>query len=357
MMEGICTKTPPNVHIPLREGKIGMNWKTHTVRAVKGLMQVLVISGLCCGFVWGCRKTEPDPKDPEEDDPTETTVTLTVATCNVLKPSGRRTEMSMETQIVRKALYKSITETRADIIGFNELDENFINGARYALSTACIALQNFSWKLEWPNDIHEDASVTYSYANGFAYNNAKLTLEESGYVWLSKEEDAWYVKPASAYLNVGSPERTCLWARMTHKATKKEFWLFVTHLPTSSQGGANNMAAVVNRFAKQKAADNPAILTGDMNSAPGSAAYKTLTRYWQDGNRNATWGTLSGSSKNYYYTVDVYTEGRTDRRIDHIMTRGCKASDYHTGGGTCTADDKAWCPSDHLPVVATITIE
>ena len=333
-----------------------MDWKTHTVRAVKALLLVLV-TGACCGIVYACGK---DPQGQEGEDPEEEftgPVTLTVATCNVLKPSGRRTEMSMETQIVRKALYKSITETKADIIGFNELDENFISGARYALPVACVALQNFSWQLEWPNDIHENSTVTYSYANGFAYNSAKLTLEESGYVWLSKEEDAWYVKPASAYLKAGSPERTCLWARMTHKASKKVFWLFVTHLPTSSQGGAANMALVVNHFASHKAGSAPAILTGDMNSAPGSDAYGNLTRYWQDGNRNATWGTLSGSSTKYYYTVEVFTKDRTDRRIDHIMTRGCKASDYHTVVVTYTADDKAWCPSDHLPVVATVTIE
>ena len=325
--------------------------------AVVMILAQMLLTGICGGVVAGCGKVSPEQQDPGGDDPVETTATLTVATCNVLKPSGRRTEMSMETQIVRKALYKSITETRADIIGFNELDENFINGARYSLSTACTALQNFSWKLEWPNDIHEDASVTYSYANGFAYNNAKLTLEESGYVWLSKTEDVWYVKPSSAYLNVGSPERTCLWARMTHKASKKEFWLFVTHLPTSSQGGAANMAVVVNHFASHKAGSAPAILTGDMNSAPGSDGYKALTRYWQDGNRSATWGTLSGSSTKYYYTVDDFTKDRSDRRIDHIMTRGCKATDYRTVVVTYTADDKSWCPSDHLPVVATITIE
>jgi endonuclease/exonuclease/phosphatase family metal-dependent hydrolase len=333
-----------------------MDWKTHTIRAVKALLLVLV-TGACCGIVYACGK---DPQGQGGEDPEDEftgPVTLTVATCNVLKPSGRRTEMSMETQIVRKALYKSITETKADIIGFNELDENFISGARYALPVACVALQNFSWKLEWPNDIHENLSVSYSYANGFAYNNAKLTLEESGYVWLSKEEDAWYVKPESAYLKSGSPERTCLWARMTHKASKKEFWLFVTHLPTSSQGGAPNMALVVNHFASHKAGNAPAILTGDMNSAPGSDGYSNLTRYWQDGNRDATWGTLSGSSTKYYYTVEEFSANRTDRRIDHIMTRGCKASGYHPVVVTYPYGGNSWCPSDHLPVAATITIE
>ena len=290
-----------------------------------------------------------------EDEP----VTLTVATCNVLKPSGRCDEMSMDTPVVFHALAKSIIDTKADIIGFNELDETLIPAGKYSLPSACSTLNDFSWSLEWPNKLNLYVYIyaTYSYANGFAYNNTILKLEESGYVWLSKEEDNWYVKPASAYGLAGNPERTCLWARFTHIASGKEFWLFVTHLPTSSQGGAENMAGVVNRYALSKAGTAPAILTGDMNSAPDTEAYSILTRYWQDGNAKATWGTLSGSSKKYYYSVKEFTEGRSDRRIDHIMTRGCTASDYHPVVVTYDVDGNPWCPSDHLPVVATITIK
>lgn len=282
--------------------------------------------------------------------------TITVATCNVLKPKGRREEMSMDEQIVRKALANSIIETKADIIGFNELDETLIGGGRYSIPAACALLKDYKWKIEWPNKTQSGASVaTYSYANGFAYNSAKIKLEECGYVWLSKEENAWYNKASSAYQHSGSPERTCVWARMTHIASNKEFWLFVTHLPTSSQGGAYNMAKVVNNFAAHKAGSAPAILTGDMNSAPGSDAYRALTSYWKDGNSAATWGTLSGSSTSYYYPVDVYTSDRTDRRIDHIMTRGFTATDYSRVIVTYTLDGTVWCPSDHLPVKATVT--
>ena len=304
-------------------------------------------------FALACGKNIETPEDTPGGDGEG--FTLTVATCNVLKPEGRREEMSMASQTVRQALGHSIVNTGADIIGFNELDQTLLIGGIYSLSSAC-KFTNMSWSIEWPNDIHENSSLSYSYANGFAYNNTKLKLEESGYVWLSKEDDAWYIKPSSAYLNSGSPERTCIWARMTHKASKRQFWLFVTHLPTSSQGGSYNMAKVVNRYAAHKAGEAPAILLGDMNSAPGSATYRKLISYWQDGN-SETWGTLSGSSKNYYYTVDEFTRNRTDRRIDHIMTKGCTASDYRTVVETYMVDGQAWCPSDHLPVAATVEFE
>lgn len=316
------------------------------------LLQVLLGA---CG-----KGVNPSGEGEGEEEIVTGPVTLTVATCNVLKPSGRCDEMSLDSPTALKALAQSIIGTGADIIGFNELDENYIPGGKYSLKSACSSLKDFVWSLEWPNDIHEYTPVSYSYANGFAYNGAKLKLEESGYVWLSKEESAWYVKPESAYLNAGSPERTCLWARFTHKASRKVFWLFVTHLPTDSQGGSYNMAGVVNSFAAHKAGNAPAILTGDMNSALGSsstvATYRRLFGYWEDGNVDATWGTLSGSSSRYHYAVDVFSDDRSDRRIDHIMTKGCTATDYRRIIVTYTVDGQAWCPSDHLPLAATITI-
>ena len=288
---------------------------------------------------------------------------LTVATCNVLKPEGRRDEMSMDLSVVRQALASSIKATKADIIGFNELDETLIPFGKYSLKTSC-TMADMTWELEWPNAPHQSSSPTYSYANGFAYNSAKLLLVESGYVWLSKEEaETWYVKSASAYKNAGSPARTCIWAKFMHKDTGRIFWLFVTHLPTDSQGGAYNMAGVVNKLAAQKAGKDPAVLTGDMNCSPGmssvsaTAAYRRLISYWTDGNIDSNDGTQSGSSSNYYYTTDVFTKNHPERRIDHIMTRGCIASGYHTIVYTYSYDGKVWCPSDHLPLVATITIE
>ncbi|MBR6002338.1 MAG: endonuclease/exonuclease/phosphatase family protein [Bacteroidales bacterium] len=287
-------------------------------------------------------------------------VVLTVATCNVLKPEGRRDEMSMGKLLVRQALGKSVKNTNADIIGFNELDETLVPAGKYSLVNSCSSMSDMTWKLEWPNAPHENNTTTYSYANGFAYNNTKLQLEESGYVWLSKEEETWYVKPSSAYKKAGSPARTCVWAKFTHLDTGKVFWLFVTHLPTDSQGGAYNMAGVLNSFAAQKAGSDPAILTGDMNCSPAmssvsaTAAYRRLISYWTDGNKDATYGTMSGSSANYYYTVDTYSNDHPERRIDHIMTRGCSIKGYHTIVYTYSYDEKVWCPSDHLPLAATI---
>jgi len=308
----------------------------------------------------GNKKSYPEEVTPSPGGGSSSTPTiLQVATYNILKPSGsgRRDEMSLDREEVKEALYWSILGTGAAIVAFNELDQTCIPGGDYALDRICKDLPGkWGWKTAWPNKINAYPPLSYSYANGFAYNQNLVSLKESGYVWLSKTQNTWYTSSTEAYGKAGSPERTCIWARFLVNSTQREFWLFVTHLPTEKQGGALNMATVVNRFAADKAGKAPAILCGDMNFGPGKDPYERLCTYWSDGNAKSTQGTLSGSSDDYYYTVQTFSENHPERRIDHILTHGCTASGYSLVPVTYSLKGKAWCPSDHLPVTATITI-
>ena len=295
-------------------------------------------------------------QDPEGDSAGQ--ITLTVTTYNVLKPDAsarHETNMSMNDQKVRQALASTIATTQSDIIGFGELDATHLRNGKNSLQTICSAIRDYTWSLDWPNSISSNGGLSHSYAEGFAYNNKKLELLDKGYVWMSKTEDIYYEKPAPAYGKVGSPARTCIWTKFKHKETGKIFWVFVTHLPTNSQGGQENMAKVLNRFTQQKVGNDPAILIGDMNANPSSETYATLTRSWTDGNTQ-NWGTMSGSSSNYYYPTATYSNNRPDRRIDHLMTRGCTAKNYRRTIITYKVGNEDWCPSDHLPVTATVTI-
>ena len=337
------------------------------------LLQVLVVfAGACKKDVAGGEGAGQQGSGQEQGyvEPSEP-FSLKVATYNVLKPSGRRSEMQLSSETVRNALGTAIAATGADLIAFNELDNNYIPSGVYSLKTLSNLPVYWKWSLEWPNKIPDEPPLKYSYANGFAYNSTVLTLKESGYVWLSKETMAWYTDSSKAHNKAGSPERTCVWARFVHNATKGEFYLFVTHLATKDQGGAQNMASVVNSFAASKAGNARKILCGDMNSAPSSdynvsAPYKALKAYWTDAYEKVSAdgnigtyanypGTLSGSSASYYYDIETFTDGHPERRIDHIMTNGaCKATTYSTVKTTYTLSGETWAPSDHLPVVATI---
>jgi len=307
-----------------------------------------------------CKKDNPvvDPTPGKEEggggEEKDESFKLKVATVNLLKPSGRCSEMSLDDQRVMDALASSVENTGADLIGFNEVDENYISGGKYSIQSHCKNLKDMVWKMEWPNKIRLLQPLSYSYANGFAYNSKILKLEESGFVWLSKEENIWYSSSFSAYNHAGNPERTCIWARFTHLETGRSFYFFVTHLPTSSQGGALNMAGLVDDFAFSKASSTPSVLVGDMNYGPGTDEFKKLTSYWHDYN-SKNWGTLSGSSERYYYSVEVFSKDHPERRIDHILTRGCKASDFRTVKQFYSVNGQDWCPSDHLPLTATVS--
>ena len=307
--------------------------------------------------------TDIDPEPPAEE-----TVELTVATINLLKPEGRREEMSLNLDIVRDALRRSIEMTGADLMAFNEVDENYIPGGKYDISALCSNLpESWVWSMEWPNDIEQGAPLAYSYANGFAYNSAVLRLEESGYVWLAKASETWYAHSSRAYKNAGSPERTCIRARFIHIASGRRFWFFVTHLPTESQGGGATMAGGVIGYAKAVAGTLPRILAGDMNSGPGGTnqtPYARLRTVWADAYESVgaagnlgiyeTYdGTLSGSSSKYYYAYEQFIRNRPDRRIDHLFCAGAMhAASYRTIAATYRVGRNFWCPSDHLPVVA-----
>lgn len=307
--------------------------------------------------------TELDPEPPAEG-----SAELTVASVNLLKPSGRCEQMSLTWEPVRTALGRSIALTGADLLAFNEVDENYLPGGTYDLSGICSDLPgSWCWELNWPNDIQESGPLAFSYANGFAYNSEVLRLEAKGYVWLCKNEETFFAHQSMAYLKAGSPERTCIRALFTHLPSEKRFWLFVTHLPTEKQGGGSTMAGGVNRYAKAVAGTLPRILAGDMNSGPGGtnqAPYARLRTEWADAwetvgamgglGSYATYdGTLSGSSASYYYSYDVFTRERPDRRIDHLFCAGAMhATAYRTVAATYRVGRNFWCPSDHLPVVA-----
>ena len=278
---------------------------------------------------------------------------------------------------MQEALGLAIYNTAADLIGFNEIGDNmYASGQLYSLEDIAAAQgASYTWKLNFPGS----ESGNYHYCNGFAYKSSVLTLNESGKAWLRTGSESYSTSSAS---NSGDPNRFVVWAKFTHKVSGKVFYFFVTQLPTYGQDGGSgtsntNMSGGVNAFATAKAGSYPQILVGDMNYAPGHnniAGYNKLKVYWTDayeavsaaGNLAAFYntypGTQSGTGDTFQYSILQFTKNHPERRIDHIMTHGdCTAQSYRTvrnvyefGSGesavTCS-------PSDHLPVVAYITLD
>lgn len=334
--------------------------------------------------------------------PTAESPGITVATYNVMRlddenrPAGATSANSYgalarpANAIIKScaemqaALGKAIYNTGADLIGFQEIGDAMYSTSRpYSLENIASAQgASYTWRLNFPST---DAG-NYKYSNGFAYKSSVLNLEESGKAWLRINSESYSTSSDS---NAGDPNRLVVWGLFTHKVSGKQFYFFVTQLPTYGQDGGSgtsntNMAGGVIAFARTKTTSpNRQILVGDMNSSPdhdNSAGYTKLKTYWTDAYEEAStahqiagdlndWfykkypGTQSGTGENYLYSILQYTAAKhSERRVDHIMTKGkCTATSYRTIRNTYefgTGDAAVTCaPSDHLPVVAYITLD
>ncbi len=327
--------------------------------------------------------------------PTATPPSITIATYNVMRldddnrPAAATASDSNgkiarpENAIIKDcsemkvALGQAIYNTAADIIGFQEIgDDMYASGQSYSLEDIAAAQgAAYTWKLNFPGS----ESGNYHYCNGFAYKSSILTLNDSGKAWLRTNSNSYSTSSAS---NSGDPNRFVVWGLFTHKVSGKQFYFFVTQLPTYGQDGGSgtsntNMSGGVNAFAAAKAGSSPQILVGDMNSAPGHsnvAGYNKLKDYWTDayeavsaaGNLasyyNTYSGTQSGTGDTYLYSILQFTKNHPERRIDHIMTHGaCTPLSYRTVRNVYefgSGDAAVTCaPSDHLPVVSEISLD
>ena len=340
-------------------------------------------------------------------EPTATPPGITVALYNVYQEESRETSgktyMYLTHANVREALGTAIANTLADIIGFNELDDNFQNGGAYSLKTLAEAkgFTGYTWELDNPDDIKDEGWLSPSYktynnfANGFAYKTSLFEISDQNYVWLSHTaNNKYYNSRGDAYHNSGSPETTCVYAKFTHKVSGKQFYLFVTHMPTTKHIASeidseneDEIAArrlrVVNNlkyFTAAKAGSLPYVVVGDFNYGPYIDTKKTqvqplYTAMTSGGFTNAydevyDAGNLSGFYINYPGTQTGSNWGADymknliypQFRIDHIFlhdgfSQMINAQSYKTIRTTYDVDEDTWCPSDHFPLVSYITFD
>ena len=258
---------------------------------------------------------------------------------------------------MRDAFGKVIYNTRADIIGFTEVDDNMndytdLNSIeKLAESQGC----NYAYEFFSSSQGGWFSSGDLNFANGFAYNEDVLDLNDSGRAWYNSSGTTNY--STSSDDKSGSPKRTYVWAKFTHKASGKQFYFFVTHLPHGEE--ENTKAANgINNFARSKAGSLPHILVGDMNNADVEShecyeGSQKLLEYWTDVYRSLNdsgkllpfyqkyCGTQSGTGTNYHYTILDFCKNHPERRIGKIMTKGdCTATTYKTIRNTYTVHYK-----------------
>lgn len=315
-----------------------------------------------------------DPVDPPE--PPEDANSIRVLTYNLLATSGRRTEMTLDK--CRDAFGKIIRSADADIMCFNELDATFASEL-----PSIVGESRYKWDISNPNKV-ENGSLVYYYSNGFAYDASKFTLVSRGMNWYIST--GTYTSSMTDAKNYHMPKyRTLVWCCLKHKHTQETLYVVSTHLPLSDDGDfppyyiglAHRVCATaLGELARSVSA--PCILAGDFNSSSeeddeNSSGHSIILERWTDaydvlkdsgelGSYYLTYnGTLSGSSKKYYYESSVFTKNHPERRIDHIMYKNGAVTklvpkSYSTITTGYVYAGKTFCPSDHLPVIVEFEI-
>lgn len=267
------------------------------------------------------------------------------------RPEGA---IASSNEAMREAFGKVIYNTHADIIGFNEIEETMNeydddnSVQKLAEAQGC----NYTYKFFSSSSGGWFSSGKLSFANGFAYNADVLTLDDSGRAWYNDSNSNNYSTKSDS--GSGDPNRTYVWAKFTHNASRKQFYFFVTQLPTSASGNTK-AANGINNFAASIAGSLPHILVGDMNNADHEKdecqeGAQKLKDYWSDvydaldeaGTLPSFYktysGTQSGTGKTYHYSILDFCKNHPERRIDKIMTKGaCTATSYKTIRNTYTA--------------------
>lgn len=175
------------------------------------------------------------------------------------------------------------------------------------------------------------------------YDRERLELLDAGQHALSDRPD---VAGTTAWTSV--VPRVLVRARFRDRRSTAVFTVLNTHLDAFSPWARHRQAAEVRAAAV--AADTPVIVTGDLNTSEGSAAWRSLT---SDGVLRDTWHTADTRATPAWRSFSNYRAPRRGRRIDAILA----SSDVRVArvGIDPRPHGGGW-PSDHLAVQAVVDL-
>ncbi|HLW72671.1 MAG TPA: endonuclease/exonuclease/phosphatase family protein [Candidatus Babeliales bacterium] len=139
--------------------------------------------------------------------------------------------------------------------------------------------------------------------------------------------------------------RICTWALLKEITTKKEFFVYNTHLDNKDQEKRVMQIKLITDDIAQRCNDTPVILMGDLNTTFVSDIQKTLS------NSGFTHGRQI--AKNTEGPVTTHLKGGKPFEIDHILIKPKDAFNVKLYKVFNSMSDKT---SDHDPVRMTFTI-
>ena len=175
------------------------------------------------------------------------------------------------------------------------------------------------------------------------YKKEKFKLLKSGDFWLSSTPDI----PGLGW-DATCCNRICSWVYLENIKSKKKFYLFNVHFDHQGVIARKESAKLMVDKIKAIAGSQPVLLTGDLNGGRESEWYQTIANsgILKDVYKGVKYPYANNSSMNGFATP------RGTSVIDHIfMSKQFSASRW----GILTDSYFGKFPSDHFPVVATVS--
>lgn len=175
------------------------------------------------------------------------------------------------------------------------------------------------------------------------YNKEKYALLKSGDFWLSQTPDV----PSLGW-DATCCNRICTWIELKENITGKTFYVFNAHFDHQGVVARKESSKLILKKMGEIAESAPAILTGDFNGSKETEWYKTLE------SSELLTDTYNGVAYPYVQngSFNAFTSPKSDEIIDHIfITKIFEVKRW----GVLTDSYYGKFPSDHFPVMATLT--
>lgn len=178
------------------------------------------------------------------------------------------------------------------------------------------------------------------------YQKKSYTLIESHTFWLSETPDT-VSKGWDAAFN-----RVCTYGLFTDRKTKKQFWVFNTHLDHMGEvAKTKGIELILSKIKAVNKGQLPVIFMGDLNSEPTEERITALRKEMNDCREISIEKPFGpkGSFNGFEFNKPVTT------LIDYIFVsknKGIKVNKY----AILSDSDNLHYPSDHLPVYAEIRL-
>jgi endonuclease/exonuclease/phosphatase family metal-dependent hydrolase len=180
------------------------------------------------------------------------------------------------------------------------------------------------------------------------YRRDRFEPLEYDHFWLS---DTPEVIASSTWGN--GVRRMVSWVRFRDRVTGRTFYFWNTHLDHEVQAAREKSAELIRQRIGRLPTDSPLFLVGDFNStAIANRAYDILTK---EAGLTDTWSAARERRNEDANSFTGFGPLRHEgERIDWILARG--AMDVRAAEVVTFRHGDQW-PSDHLPVVAWITLQ